>query len=385
MVTTDGTCSGSFEAVLPVAIPASDFVSATATDPAGNTSELSPCFPSPSIVLTPQALSVDPGGNGILEPGETVTVAPAWKNEGAADVASVTGAATGFTGPSGATYGIPDGAASYGTIAPGATAACSDCYALTLSSPAKRPATHWDAIFTETLSVSSVSPKIWTLHVGDSFPDVARSNPFYAKIETVFHEGITAGCGGGSYCPSSKVSRAQMALFIARGLAGGGAFIPPSGTVGGSAYQCGAGGTSLFTDVDPTDIACRAVHYLASQNVVSGCGGSQYCPAPDVTRAEMAIFIAKAVVAPGGGSAVPETYGPDPKTGRSYSCSPGSPSLHFTDVSTSDSFCKHAHYLWATGIIAGCASDQYCPAPDVGRDEMAKFLANAFGLSLYGP
>jgi hypothetical protein len=72
-------------------------------------------------------------------------------------------------------------------------------------------------------------------------------------------------------------------------------------------------------------------------------------------------------------------------TGFSYSCDPSSPNLYFTDVSVSDTFCKHVHFLWAKGIIAGCSGNQYCPTTEVGRDEMSKFLSNAFGLLLYGP
>ena len=46
----------------------------------------------------------------------------------------------------------------------------------------------------------------------------------------------------------------------------------------------------------------------------------------------MAAFIAKGIVAPAGGSAIPVSYGPDSVTGRSYSCDAGNPSLSFTDV-----------------------------------------------------
>ena len=79
------------------------------------------------------------------------------------------------------------------------------------------------------------------------------------------------------------------------------------------------------------------------------------------------------------------TYGPDPVTGLSYSCNSGSPNVHFTDVPVTDTFCKHVHFLWARGIIAGCTSTTYCPTGTVSRDQMAKFLVNAFALSLYGP
>ena len=253
------------------------------------------------------------------------------------------------------------------------------------SSPATRPAVHWDTTFTETTNHLATPSKIWTLHLGDSFVDVPRSYPFYRKIETIFHNRITVGCTVTAYCPTDKVARSQMAIFIARGLAGGNQNVPTSGTVNGQPYNCVAGGISLFTDVQPTDIFCKGVHYIAAKNVTSGCAPSLYCASSNISRAEMAIFIAKAIVAPAGGSGVPLTYGPDPVTGFSYSCDAGSPNLYFTDVSVSDPYCKHVHFLWAKGIIVGCPGNQYCPSQEVGRDEMSKFLTNAFNLLLYGP
>ncbi|HEY7574499.1 MAG TPA: S-layer homology domain-containing protein, partial [Thermoanaerobaculia bacterium] len=204
-------------------------------------------------------------------------------------------------------------------------------------------------------------------------------------IESVLHAGIAAGCAAAAYCPGDPVTRSQMSLFLARGIAGGGSAIPASGSVGGSGYSCGAGGTSLFTDVLATDIFCRSVHYIAAQNVTVGCAATEYCPTPSVTRLEMSAFVARAVVAPGGGAAVPLTYGPDPVTNRSYSCDQASPNTFFTDVPASNTFCKHAHFLWAKNIIAGCGATTYCPNDPVTRDAMAKFLANGFQVQLYGP
>ena len=99
----------------------------------------------------------------------------------------------------------------------------------------------------------------------------------------------------------------------------------------------------------------------------------------------MAAFVAKAIVAPAGGAGLPQTYGPDPVTGFSYSCNAGTPNIHFTDVPVTDQFCKHVHYLWAKGIITGCGPTTYCPDDPVTRDAMAKFLTAAFNLQLYGP
>jgi hypothetical protein len=329
--------------------------------------------------------------NGVLEPGESVVVEPAWTYQGYA-ATTLTGGASGLTGPAGASYTLADASASYGAVpavtsGDGASVDCygatGNCYRVQVSNPAARPAAHWDASIIETLSTTG-SQK-WMLHVGDSFGDVPRNHPFYTKIETLFHNGVTSGCSTGAFCPDETVPRSQMAIFIANTLARGGANVPASGIWNGSAYSCSPGGVSRFSDVAPMDIFCKHVHYLAVQNVTLGCSAALYCPTGTVSRLEMAAFIARAMVAPGGGAAVPVTYGPDPATGRSYSCGAGSPVLHFTDVPVADPFCKHANFLWAKGTIAGCSPTAYCPTPPVTRGEMAKFLTNAMGLELYGP
>jgi hypothetical protein len=48
------------------------------------------------------------------------------------------------------------------------------------------------------------------------FADVPPSNPFYNFIDRMAVLGITQGCGGGNYCPSLAVTRAQMAAFLVR-------------------------------------------------------------------------------------------------------------------------------------------------------------------------
>ena len=326
-------------------------------------------------------------GNGVLEPGEAVKVEPSWKNSTGSAEPATTGTASGFTGPPDSDYVIDDNAATYGTIGAGATVGCAtsaNCYVLEVTQPTARPTTHWDATFQEALTTADPS-KTWTLHIGDSFTDVPRSQPFYKKIETLLHAGITAGCTGTTYCPGDAVNRGQMAIFIAKGLAGGGANVPVKGTLNGQPYDCESFGTSQFSDVSPLDLFCKHVHYIATKNVTLGCATGMYCPSGNVTRLEMASFIAKALVAPAGGPGIPATYGPDPVTGLSYSCSVGSPSIHFTDVPASNAFCKHVHYLWAKGVIAGCSATTYCPGENVTRDAMAKFLSNAFHLVLYGP
>ena len=51
-----------------------------------------------------------------------------------------------------------------------------------------------------------------------TFGDVPTSHPFFQFIEALAKSGITAGCGGGNYCPDNPVTRGQMAVFLSKGL-----------------------------------------------------------------------------------------------------------------------------------------------------------------------
>jgi hypothetical protein len=51
-----------------------------------------------------------------------------------------------------------------------------------------------------------------------TFGDVPLSDPAFQYIEALVASGITAGCGGGNYCPDAPLTRRQMAVFIAKAL-----------------------------------------------------------------------------------------------------------------------------------------------------------------------
>jgi len=51
-----------------------------------------------------------------------------------------------------------------------------------------------------------------------TFNDVPTSDPGFQYIEALVSSGITAGCGGGNYCPDGTLTRRQMAVFLAKAL-----------------------------------------------------------------------------------------------------------------------------------------------------------------------
>jgi hypothetical protein len=54
--------------------------------------------------------------------------------------------------------------------------------------------------------------------VTPTFNDVPTSDPGFQYIEALVASGVTAGCGGGNYCPDATLTRRQMAVFLAKAL-----------------------------------------------------------------------------------------------------------------------------------------------------------------------
>ncbi len=292
--------------------------------------------------------------NGVLEAGEAVAVDPAWRNASASGLA-LSGTAGDFGGPAGPVYTLDDTAAGYGTIAPDAQANCfaaaADCYQVRIDGGA-RPAPHWDATFDEALDTGVV--KTWTLHVGESFADVPTSNIFYAFVENVFHNRITAGGACGGYCPVDATLRKQMAVFVLKANDGP-AYLPPPAT-------------GVFNDVSAGDPFARWIEELFRRGVVAGCatpGGPNYCPDAPVLRQQMAVFLLRT------------------REGSTYV--PPACSGDFDDVPCPSLFADWIEDLAGRGIAAGCGGANYCPSNATTRGQMAPFLVKTFGLDLYGP
>jgi hypothetical protein len=114
---------------------------------------------------------------------------------------------------------------------------------------------------------------------GGLFADVPASDPFARWIEQLVSLEVTAGCGGGLYCPQAAVTRAQMAVFLLATLEGP-LYAPPAPT-------------GIFQDVPPTAFAAAWIEELLERGIAAGCSAAPmlYCPDETVTRGEMAVFL----------------------------------------------------------------------------------------------
>src|SRR5262249_59522832 len=103
---------------------------------------------------------------------------------------------------------------------------------------------------------------------------------FHDAIGAIFRDGITAGCGGGSYCGGAAVTRGQIAVFLLKEMHGA-TYVPP---------PC----TGVFPDVPCPSLFADWIEQLLAEGITGGCGNGDYCPGSPVTRAQMAVFLLKA-------------------------------------------------------------------------------------------
>jgi len=180
-----------------------------------------------------------------------------------------------------------------------------------------------------------------------TFDDVPTDYWAFSFIEILVGNGITAGCGNGNYCPDAVVTRAQMAVFLERGMRGSN-YSPPAAT------------GNVFFDVGASDFAASFIEQLSQDGITAGCGNGNYCPDATVTRDQMAVFLLRAKYGAG--------YSPPAATGV------------FGDVPVEYWAADWIEQLAAEGITAGCGGGNYCPESPVNRDQMAVFLVRTFNL-----
>ena len=167
-----------------------------------------------------------------------------------------------------------------------------------------------------------------------AFPLVdARFSSFEDDIVWVYEQGITTGCSPERYCPTDPVTREQMAIFLDRALD-----LPTTAT-------------DFFSD-DEGRTGEAAINRVAAAGITSGCGPGLYCPTGNVTRGQMASFLARAFDLP----------------------------ATTTDFFTDDDGTTHEANIdrvAAAGITSGCGPTTYCPTANVTRGQMAAFLRRA--------
>jgi hypothetical protein len=187
-------------------------------------------------------------------------------------------------------------------------------------------------------------------HVRIVPPDLPNDSWALESIAACLEAGVVQGYPDGEYRPDRDVSRDQMAVFISRAMVAGDGAVPD-----GPAEP-------TFPDVPSDHWAYNYIEYAAANGVVAGYPNGYYRPRYNVSRAEMAVFVARAQGW--------VSLGDDMST---------APEL-FSDVPAG---------FWAGTAIEACVTHEvvhgypdgrYRPKWHVTRDQMAVYVARAFDL-----
>ena len=235
-ISTDGAGNAAIDITLPVATEAGARISATATDPLGNTSEFSQ-----RIIFS-------------MGPGSGPAVGGALLQVSGTDFADPTTIAIG------------------GVSTP---VTFIDDHTLNSASPALDPGTVNDVVVTTPDGTTGTLLKGWV----SDFLDVPGGHLFYSFVTTLVSNAITVGVGGGFYGVDQPTKRQQMAVFLLKAEHGL-CYTPP---------PC----SGVFTDVPCSLSFAPWIEALAAEGITTGCGNGIFCPDNPVTRRQMAIFLLK--------------------------------------------------------------------------------------------
>lgn len=118
------------------------------------------------------------------------------------------------------------------------------------------------------------------------FSDVSALHPRFRFIQKLRELGITTGCSTTQFCPEAATNRGQMAVFVTRA------------RLGVTNTTVPVNPAPYFTDVPTTHPFFTAIQKLRELGVTTGCSATAYCPSDAVTKAQMAVFTVRALLAP---------------------------------------------------------------------------------------
>jgi peptidoglycan hydrolase-like amidase len=165
------------------------------------------------------------------------------------------------------------------------------------------------------------------------------------SIDTIWQQGITAGCDVDLYCPDGSVPRWQMAIFLVR-------LWPLSGFDTPSNVDQG------FTDIGGFNEFTQAqINILAQLEFTAGTSPTTFDPNGVVSRWQMAIFLTRAIE-------------------RAGITLPDGSDQGFQDLDgLLDSAKLAINQMKQLGITAGTSATTFDPDNPVRRDEMGTFIA----------
>ena len=202
------------------------------------------------------------------------------------------------------------------------------------------------SVGTVDVEVTAVTPGGWEISVSGSavserfLDDNGSIHEIDISVLADLH--VTNGCNpplNSFFCPTNNVTRAEMAVFLARAL---GDDTAPTTGVG------------VFTDVPAGQWYSDPIARMFELGITTGYADGTYRPFDAVSRGEMAVLLDRAF----------------------ESIALVSEEVVFTDVPLDAFYAGATQALFDSGVTTGCSVDplSFCPAASVSREQMASFL-----------
>ncbi|WP_010098744.1 S-layer homology domain-containing protein [Ornithinibacillus scapharcae] len=178
------------------------------------------------------------------------------------------------------------------------------------------------------------------------YSDVTKGAYYSEAAEILSEKGIVEGVGGGKFAPNQDITKAEVAMMLARALD-----LDVSQTTGDPVFEDVTGGWYY-----------GAVAALQDKEVVEGYQ-NKFNPNEPITRAELAKMIVASF----------DNLTPDPNA-----------NLPFTDVKDDAWYKGHVATLYNLGITQGVGGNKFAPDTPTTRAETATLIHRAINVNLFG-
>ena len=174
------------------------------------------------------------------------------------------------------------------------------------------------------------------------FPDIPKSNQYWAPAQIASTYGYLAGYANGNFGVNDNLTREQAAVVIIRLL-----------KISGSTTK-----TSSFVDVSTTDTFFPYIQKIYELKLTAGCQTNplKFCPSANLTKEQLAVFLVRAL-----------------KINLTDLKSPT-----YSDVNSSYTYFSYIQKLSDLGIMRECKTvngmKSFCPTEPIKRGELAEII-----------
>jgi hypothetical protein len=195
----------------------------------------------------------------------------------------------------------------------------------------------------------------------DAFTDVPANADYANSADLIYADGITTGCASGQFCPTSSLTRAQMAVFIVRSIY---AALNGAGNVDNFSYSP----TAYFADVPAGSFGFQWIQKLYELGITSGCSSPplDFCPNATTANWDTLVFAMRGRYCVSAGASS--------NCGQSATVPAPQPPYYFNDVYPGHDPYDVLAYVQAavqqsviSTSIDGCTAGNFCEANTMTR------------------